>query len=134
MKLHPDDFIVNNTWIAVRVNESFIYVQGEPYDGHILMDAGSCFVFGFVFTKTVDIIPSENEVQELLKKAWSAKSEWANELIIPNNYPAGTVFADQAQKNGLHITYVNESDLDLIVGPLKQSFEEDFLRTPEKWS
>ncbi|KPA17389.1 integron gene cassette protein [Candidatus Magnetomorum sp. HK-1] len=133
MKLHPNNFIVNNTWIAIKVNESFIYVQKDPYDAHALMDAASCYVFGFIFCKTIDIIPSDEEVNDLFKKAWSAKSEWAKELIIPENYPAGTVFAEQAQKNGLKVINVNKSDLDLIIGPLKQSFEEDFLRSPEKW-
>ena len=126
MKFHPDDFIVNHTWIAIRFNESFIYGQNEPHDGHVLMDAGSCYVFGFAFSKTTDISPPKKEVQELFKKAYSVKKEWAKELMLPEKYPAGTVFAEYAQKLGMTVTYVDESDLDLIVGELKQSFGENF--------
>jgi len=127
MKLHPNNFVANETWIAIRINDSFIYVKDEPYDGHVLMDAGSCYIFGFVFCKTADIYPDEKEVEELFMKTWSLKSEWAKELIIPNNYPPGDIFAQEAKKHNMTIMNVDESDLDLIIGPLKESFEKDFL-------
>ncbi|MBF0451598.1 MAG: hypothetical protein HQK75_12905 [Candidatus Magnetomorum sp.] len=131
MKMDPKDYIPNDIWIALRVNDSFITVAGEPYDVHVLMDAGSCYVFGFVFSKVVDNTPPEQEVEDLFEKAWSMKRQWARKLIVPENYFAKDVFEKQAIKHGLSFETVSVSDLSLIVGPLKQSFEEDFLRQPE---
>jgi len=30
--IRPDQFSVNEAWIAVRINEEFLFVQDEPYD------------------------------------------------------------------------------------------------------
>ena len=35
----PDQFHVNEAWIAVRIYEEFLLVQDEPYDIYVLMDA-----------------------------------------------------------------------------------------------
>jgi len=42
----PDDFRVNEAWIAFRANEEFLFVKDEPYDFYVLMDAASTYVFG----------------------------------------------------------------------------------------
>ena len=39
--LTPDQFRVNEVWIALRVNEAFLFVKDEPYDIYVLMDAAS---------------------------------------------------------------------------------------------
>lgn len=43
--LTPDQFRVNEVWIAVRINEEFLMVDDEPYDMYVLMDAASTYVF-----------------------------------------------------------------------------------------
>ena len=35
--LTPDQFRVNEAWIAVRVNEAFLFVKDEPSDIYVLM-------------------------------------------------------------------------------------------------
>ncbi|MEA2039504.1 MAG: hypothetical protein U9N82_06685 [Thermodesulfobacteriota bacterium] len=123
--LTPDQFSVNEAWIAVRVNEEFMFVKDEPYDIYVLMDAASAYVLGHVVSKVVDEAPQEKDVEDLFEKAWGAKNQWAEKLIVPENSIAENVFRRQAEQNGLSVETVLLSDLDAIVGPLKESFESD---------
>ncbi len=125
--LTPQKFQVNEVWIAIRINEDFLFVQDDPYDMYMLLDAASAFVLGFVFSKVVDEAPYEKDVEELFKKAWEAKRQWAKKLIVVDNSIANDVFFSQAEKNGLEINTVPASDLESIIGPLRESFEKDFI-------
>ena len=125
--LTPDQFCVNEVWIAVRINEAFLFVRDEPYDIYVLMDAGSAYVLGHVLSRVVDEAPHEKDVEALFRKAWEAKNQWAERLIITENCIAENVFRIQAEKNGLSVEIVPLSDLEPIVGPLKELFTSDFI-------
>ena len=125
--LTPDQFRVNEVWIAVRVNEAFLFVKDEPFDIYVLMDAGSAYVLGHVLSRVVDEAPHEKDVKALFRKAWEAKNQWAERLIITENCIAENVFRIQAEKNGLSVEIVPLSDLEPIVGPLKELFASDFI-------
>ena len=129
--LTPDQFRVNEVWIAIRINEAFLFVKDEPYDVYVFMDAASAYVFGYVLSKVVDEAPQERDVEALFKKAWEAKSQWPEKLLVPENFLAENVFRMQAEKNGLSFDTVPLSDLSPIVGPLKELFESDFGRQSE---
>ncbi len=124
--LTPDQFRVNEAWIAVRINEEFLFVKDEPYDIYVLMDAASAYVFGHVLSRVVDESPNEKDIEALFRKAWEANNKWAETLIITENSTAYDVFRKQAVKNGLSIKVVPLSDLEPIVGPLIKSFASDF--------
>ena len=125
--LTPDQFRVNEAWIAIRVNEEFLFVKDEPYDMYVLIDAASAYVLGHVLSRVVDEAPHEKDVEALFKKAWEAKSQWPKQLIITENSTAEDVFKSQAEKNGLSIEIVPLSELGPIVGPLRESFASDFM-------
>ncbi len=103
-------------------------VKNEPYDIYVLMDAASAYVFGHVLSKVVDEAPQETDVDALFRKAWGAKSQWPEKLIVPEDFLADKVFRMQAQKHGISVNTVSLSDLSPIVGPLKELFESDFGR------
>ena len=124
--LTPDQFRVNEVWIAVRVNEAFLFVKDEPYDIYVLMDAASAYVLGHVLSRVVGEAPYEKDVEALFRKAWAAKNQWAEKLIVTENSIAENVFRTQAAKNGLSFEIVPLSDLEPILGPLKESFASDF--------
>ena len=126
--LTPDQFDINEAWIALRVNEAFLFVKDEPYDIYVLMDAASAYVLGHVLSRVVDEAPLEKDVEELFEKAYGAKNQWAKRLIITENSIAEDVFKTQAEKSGLSIEIIPLSDLEPIVGPLKESFASDFMR------
>jgi len=125
--LTPDQFRVNEVWIAVRVNEAFLFVKDEPYDIYVLMDAASAYVLGHVLSRVADEAPHEKDVEALFRKAWEAKNQWAEKLVVTENSIAENVFRTQAEKNGLSFEIVPLSDLEPIVGPLKESFASDFM-------
>ena len=125
--LTPDQFRVNEVWVAVRVNEAFLFVKEEPYDIYVLMDAASAYVLGHVLSRVVDEAPDEKDVEALFRKAWEAKNQWAEKLIVTEHSIAEDVFRTQAEKNGISFKIVPLSDLEPIVGPLKESFASDFL-------
>lgn len=60
--LTPDQFKVNEAWIAVRINEEFLFVKDEPYDIYVLVDATSTYVLGHVLSKVVDESPHDKDV------------------------------------------------------------------------
>ena len=125
--LTPDQFRVNEAWIAIRVNEEFIFVKDEPYDIYVLIDAASAYVLGHVLSRVVDEAPHKKDVEALFRNAWEAKSQWAKRLIISENSTAEDIFRSQAEKNGLSIEIVPLSELEPIVGPLRESFASDFM-------
>lgn len=125
--LTPDRFRVNEAWIAIRVNEGFLFVKDEPYDIYVLIDAASAYVLGHVLSRVVDEAPHERDVEALFKKAWEAKNQWAEQLIVTENSKAEGVFRTQAEKIGLSVKIVPLSELEPIVGPLRESFASDFL-------
>lgn len=124
--LHPDQFRVNEAWIAIRVNDSFIIAENEPHDIFVLMDAASAYVLGFVLSKVADQAPKQADVEALFQKAWAAKSEWAENLILPEKFSAKEVFTAQAEKHGFKIQLVSLRDLAPIIDPLKESFSQTF--------
>ena len=125
--LTPDQFKVNEAWIAVRINEEFLFVKDEPYDIYVLVDAASAYVLGHVFSRVVDESPHDKDVEALFRTAWEAKKQWAEKLIVPENSIAENVFRIQAEKNGLSIEIIPLSDLEPIIGPLKELFASDFI-------
>ena len=66
--LTPDQFLVNEAWIAVRVNEAFLFVKDEPQDIYVLMDAASAYVLGNVLSRVADEAPHEKDIEILFKK------------------------------------------------------------------
>ena len=123
----PDQFEVNDAWIAVRINEEFLFVKEDPYDMFVLMDAASAYVLGFVFSKVVDEVPTVKDVEDLFKTAWGAKRHWAKKLIVTDDSVASKVFIQEAEKNGIPFDIVSTSDLSPIIDPLKESFVKDFI-------
>ena len=125
--LTPDQFRVNEAWIVIRVNEEFLFVKDEPYDIYVLIDAASTYVFGHVLARVVDEAPKKKDVEALFKNAWKAKKQWAKQLIITEHSKADAVFRTQAERIGLSIKVVPLSELEPIVGPLKESFASGFI-------
>ena len=124
--LSPNQFKVNEVWIALKANESSMFVRDEPYDIYVLMDAASTYVFGHVPVRVTNEIPEEKDVDALFQKAWGAKREWPKKLIIPEGESAHDIFRMQAEKNELSFETVPLSDLSPIVEPVKESFASGF--------
>ncbi len=62
--MRPEDFRVNGTWLAFRVNQRPIETAGEAHDIYVLQDAASMFIFGTAFAPCDAESPSEAEASE----------------------------------------------------------------------
>ena len=124
--LTPDQFKVNEVWIAVKINKTNLFVKDDPFDIYVLMDAASAYVFGHVLSEGVDEDPHERDVEILFREAWDAKSQWPKKLIVPEEFPAEDVFRIEAEKNGISFETVPISELAPIVEPLKELFGSNF--------
>ncbi len=87
MMIHPNNYKVNQAWLSTRVNDTFIYVAGEPYDMYILVDVASCYVFGFVFAKTTcDEGPDVKKIDRLFNDAYSKKKKFSIEFYVEEDF------------------------------------------------
>ena len=120
--LRPNQFKVNELWIAIKLNQRSVFVQDEPYDIYVLMDAASTYVFGHLLSRVADEGPEEAEVEALFRKAWETKRQWPEKLVVPERSLAQDVFKTQAEKHGFTFSTVRLADLTSIVGPVKKSF------------
>jgi len=121
-----DQFKVNEAWIAIRINELFLFARDQPYDIYVLMDAASTYVFGSILSNVANVAPQEGEVEALFRKAWGTKRQWPDKLITPKHSIVENVFRTLAEKNGFTFSTVPLSDLSSIVAPLKESFASAF--------
>ena len=124
--MKTNQYKVNEIWVAVRINDSFLYVNDIPYDIFVLMDAVDAHVFGHILAKVSDGTPTLADVDTLLQKAWTYKNQWPEKLVIPENSPASAVFKQAADKNGLTIDSIPLSSLSPVIAPLIEKFADDY--------
>ncbi len=122
--LYPNQFKVNQAWISVRLNDEFIYVQGEPHDVYILFDAASTYIFGPVFCKTVDDGPEISEIEELFNRAAVLNNQYPAELIVPDDFIPKKQFKAICDKYKISFREVPKANLSLIVDEIKDLFQD----------
>ena len=122
--LHPNQFEVNEAWIAFQLNDALIRTEQEgPFNCIALMDAASCFIFGMVMVPTGKAEPSKLEVRRLLKKAWGAKRQYPQTLFVPaGRFPS--VLPAEAEHKGIAVVPVSESQLLVFTNEAQQGFKE----------
>ena len=86
------------------------------------MDAASEYIFGNVLLNTVNVVPEEEDIEILFRKAIAITSKWPNELIMPEHSIAEDVFLTLAEKKGITFSTVPLLNLRPIMKPLKESF------------
>jgi hypothetical protein len=126
--LHPNQFKVNQAWISVRLNDELIYVQDEPYDMYVLLDAASTYIFGPVFCRTVDDGPALSDIEELFRKAASHKNQYPDELIVPDDFLPKKQFKTICDNLDISFREVPKADLGLIVDEIKDLFQDTFMK------
>ena len=116
----------DNLWIAIRINDTFLKINDEPYDVYVLMNAMTASVFGHILAKS-DKIPIESDVASLFDKAYRIHGQWPNKIIIPESSKARDIFKTVAEKNNLMLKAIPLSCLSPIIKPLTEAFapEED---------
>lgn len=122
--LHPNQFQVNEAWIAFKLNDAPIVTKTDG-DFHViaLMDAASCFIFGTEFVPVASSEPSELESKRLMNSGQSRNQCLPKTLYIPTDLVAD-ILSIEAQRNGVAVVRVPEEKLALFIGEAREGFKE----------
>lgn len=111
-------------WIAIRINDTFLNINDEPYDVYVLMNAMSASVLGHTLAKA-DQPPIMSDVKSLFKKACNKEGGWPSKLIIPDSSKAQEIFKTVAGDNNLNVESIPLSKLSPIIKPLIEAFAQE---------
>lgn len=124
--LHPNQFQVNEAWIAFRLNDAPV-TTGTDGDFNVvaLMDAASCFILGSTLVPLSAMEPSRLEAKRLLKNGREQLQEWPGTLFIPEDQPA-KFLAVEAERQGITVIRVPEARLEPFTDEAREGFAERF--------
>jgi len=124
--LNPNQFNVNEAWIAFWLNEAPIRTEQDgSFNVIALMDAASCFILATAFVPIDKSEPSKLETRRLFKTAREHKRALPTTLFVP----AGAfqdIVAVEAERQGLSVVPVHESQLLAFIGEARESFRDHF--------
>jgi hypothetical protein len=124
--LHPNQFQVNEAWIAFKLNDEPIHTEQDgDFDFLALMDAASCFILGFVPIPAKLSEPTQMDSKRLLKQGHAHKKQWPRTLFVPTEQPA-QFLAAEAELLGIGVVRVAEAQLLLFIGEVREGFRERF--------
>ena len=124
--LHPNQFQVNEAWIAFKLNEQPIHTEQDgDFFFFALMDAASCFILSSAPVSTTCAELSQLDSRRLLTQGKAHKKRWPKTLFVPSEQPA-TLLAAEAQGLGISVVRVAEDQLFPFIGEARQGFRERF--------
>ncbi len=123
--LHPNQFEVNDTWIAFRLNDEPIQTKDGSFNCICLMDAASCFILGNAMVPAHELEPSQLEARRLLEAGWAHKKEMPKTLFVPEGQFSNDLSAEATLK-GIDVVSVREDQLLVFIGDARQLFKQHF--------
>jgi len=122
--LHPNQFQVNEAWIAFKLNDAPIQTESDgDFNFIALMDAASCFILSSAPVPTSATEPSKMEARRLLKEGQAHKQQLPKTLFISGEQPA-IFLAVEAERQGITVVRVPEDQLLLFIGEAREGFRE----------
>lgn len=124
--LHPNQFQVNEAWIAFKLNDRPIHTEQDgDFDFIALMDAASCFILSSVSVPANVAEPTELESRRLLQQGQERKKQLPKSLLVPSGQPA-QFLAAAARRKGIEVVRVEENQLLIFIGEAREGFRERF--------
>ncbi len=124
--LHPNQFQVNEAWIAFQLNDAPIQTGADgDFNCIALMDAASCFILTSTLVSIHGAKQSKLQARRLLKEACAHKQKLPKTLFIPSEQPAESL-ALEAERQKVAVVRVPENQLLLIIGDAREGFKEHF--------
>ena len=124
--LHPNEFQVNEAWIAFKLNDQPIHTEQDgDFDFLALMDAASCFILGFATIPATRDEPTQLDSKRLLQQGHAHKQQWPQTLFVPTEQPA-QFLAAEAERLGIGVVRVAEDQLLLFIGEAREGFRDRF--------
>ena len=124
--LHPNQFQVNEAWIAFKLNDVPIVTESDgDFNLVALMDAASCFIVSSALVSLSVAEPSQMEARRLLKEGQAHKQQLPKTLFVPDDQPA-KLLTVEAERQGITVVRVPEDQLLPFVGEAREGFKERF--------
>jgi hypothetical protein len=124
--LHPNQFKVNEAWIAFRLNDVPIHTdQDGDFDFVALMDAASCVILSSTPIPSAQLEPNAAESKRLLDDGQNHKGLLPKTLFVPVELPA-ELLAAEAKRLDIEIIRVTKEQLLPFIGEALESFRESF--------
>lgn len=124
--LHPNQFHVNEAWIAFKLNDAPIATGADgDFNFIALMDAASCFILSSTPIPASAAEPSKLEARRLLKEGQTHKQQLPKTIFIPSAQSAN-ILAAEAERQGITVVRVPEDQLLLFIGEAREGFSKRF--------
>jgi hypothetical protein len=124
--LHPQQFEVNEAWIAFRLNGTPVRTERDgDFNCIALMDAASCFILGSEFIPVSAKALTVMQFGRLLKHAESHKEQLPRTLFIAREDTSDLVTREATRLN-IDVIMVPESELLIFIEEARQGFAERF--------
>jgi hypothetical protein len=124
--LHPNQFHVNEAWIAFKLNDAPMTTRSDgDFNFIALMDAASCFILSSALVPASAAEPSKMEAKRLLKEGQAHKQQVPKTLFIPSDQPA-SLLTVEAERQGITVVRVPEDQLLLFITDAREGFRESF--------
>jgi hypothetical protein len=122
--LHPNQFKVNEAWIAFRLNDEPIATDTDgSFHCFALMDAASCFLLGTELYSVELSEPSMLGCKRLLKAGESHKQKLPRTLFVAREQTAD-VLTRQATRQNIEVVSVPETELLVFISEARQGYSE----------
>ena len=127
--LHPNQFKVNDAWIAFRLNDAPIVTERDgDLDCLALMDAASCYILGMEMYAARAKGPSVQEVRRLLQAGHGRAGTLPQKLFVAQGQVADAL-RQEAARPAIEVVTVSEDELLVFIGEARDGFRERFGRT-----
>ena len=127
--LHPNQFKVNDAWIAFRLNDAAIETESDgDFNCMALMDAASCFILGMEMYPSHVKELSAQEARRLLQQGKSHKGQMPRKLFVAEEQ-ASSALALEATRSKVEVVIVAEGELLVFISEARDGFKERFGRT-----
>ena len=124
--LHPNQFSVNEAWIAFQLNDEPIHTdQDSSFNCLALMDAASCFILGSEFVAASEEEASQLEIRRLFKKGKSHKNQLPKTLLLAREQAGGSI-EREAERQKIMVVRVPENELFVFIGEARVGFRKRF--------
>ena len=124
--LHPNQFTVNEAWIAFQLNDQPIRTEQDgDFDFLALMDAASCFIRASVPVAATQSGPAELEAKHLLKEG-QVRAECRPKTLFVCAEQAAESLVVEAERLGIDVIRIAGAQLLPFIGEAQQGFRERF--------
>ncbi len=124
--IHPNDFEVNEAWIAFRLNRLPICTEEDgDFNCIAIMDAASLFILSSELIPVDASGPTQLEFRHLIQSAQRHKQELPSKLILSRGeFP--DELASQAEEHDIEVVSVSENQLLIFTREARDSFAQHF--------